>query len=493
MKHVCGLVVLLTLSVLIVASDECPYKEKKLNKAMQQYNTKCLQKGFQSSLGCESSDGKLKKKDLKKCSKLEKILKKCGHICPIDGNWGEFGDWSDCSAACGGGSKRRTRSCSNPAPANGGSNCIGDSEETKECNDQPCELYPLKVFCDDYTTIYIDGIEKYNDTNYQTLAELSVPSPSRVVAVKCHNKGGDWGIVAEMRDAEGNGIMVTDNSWRCAGLEESGWEKPDFVEGDNWEEPLDRGDEHVMRDNSEESNWNQITSPERRVIWSSGDIKDRTAYCRIKLKRCGHTCPIDGNWGEFGDWSDCSAACGGGSKRRTRSCSNPAPANGGSNCIGDSEETKECNDQPCELYPLKVFCDDYTTIYIDGIEKYNDTNYQTLAELSVPSPSRVVAVKCHNKGGDWGIVAEMRDAEGNGIMVTDNSWRCAGLEESGWEKPDFVEGDNWEEPLDRGDEHVMRDNSEESNWNQITSPERRVIWSSGDIKDRTAYCRIKLN
>ena len=49
----------------------------------------------------------------------------------LDGNWSRFGT---CSKACGGGTQ--SRMCSEPAPANGGKDCIGDS--TKECNTQVC-------------------------------------------------------------------------------------------------------------------------------------------------------------------------------------------------------------------------------------------------------------------------------------------------------------------------------------------------------------------
>ena len=33
---------------------------------------------------------------------------------------------------------RKTRTCTNPAPAHGGENCKGDNVKTKSCNEQPC-------------------------------------------------------------------------------------------------------------------------------------------------------------------------------------------------------------------------------------------------------------------------------------------------------------------------------------------------------------------
>ena len=42
-----------------------------------------------------------------------------------DGEWSEWGGWSECSKTCGGGVQYRERNCSNPAPANGGKECEG--------------------------------------------------------------------------------------------------------------------------------------------------------------------------------------------------------------------------------------------------------------------------------------------------------------------------------------------------------------------------------
>ena len=60
----------------------------------------------------------------------------------VDGGYSDFGDWSKCSAECEGGTQSRTRTCTNPAPANGGADCAGDSSETRECNTQACPAAP---------------------------------------------------------------------------------------------------------------------------------------------------------------------------------------------------------------------------------------------------------------------------------------------------------------------------------------------------------------
>ena len=59
----------------------------------------------------------------------------------VDGGWGAFGVWSECSVTCGGGTRFRTRLCNNPAPKYGGLRCTaGGSSDTdiQACNTERC-------------------------------------------------------------------------------------------------------------------------------------------------------------------------------------------------------------------------------------------------------------------------------------------------------------------------------------------------------------------
>nr|XP_029504377.1 semaphorin-5B-like [Oncorhynchus nerka] len=60
-------------------------------------------------------------------------------VCPVKGTWSCWASWSHCSATCGGGHYQRTRTCSNPAPTNGGDICIGLHTEEALCNTHTCE------------------------------------------------------------------------------------------------------------------------------------------------------------------------------------------------------------------------------------------------------------------------------------------------------------------------------------------------------------------
>lgn len=66
--------------------------------------------------------------------------------CAIDGAWGEWGAWSDCSAPCGDGLRQRRRLCDNPSTANGGNECPGRDIDLMFCNEGECKENLTAVF-----------------------------------------------------------------------------------------------------------------------------------------------------------------------------------------------------------------------------------------------------------------------------------------------------------------------------------------------------------
>ena len=65
------------------------------------------------------------------------------------------------------------------------------------------------------------------------------------------------------------------------------------------------------------------------------EIKD----CQVK------PCPVDGKWGPWTEWGECTKECGGGTETRTRVCTEPK--HGGKPCGGLSSDTQPCNTDPC--------------------------------------------------------------------------------------------------------------------------------------------------
>ena len=73
-------------------------------------------------------------------AKLNNIMKWCFVTCiePVDGHWGKWTTWGNCSKTCGLGTKTRTRECNDPAPKHNGKNCPGSNTETGECQLKEC-------------------------------------------------------------------------------------------------------------------------------------------------------------------------------------------------------------------------------------------------------------------------------------------------------------------------------------------------------------------
>ncbi|XP_046560774.1 adhesion G protein-coupled receptor B3-like isoform X3 [Haliotis rubra] len=92
-----------------------------------------------------------------------------------------------------------------------------------------------------------------------------------------------------------------------------------------------------------------------------GGMRSRTRTCQGPffqgapcLGEVSHTeecntfeCPVDGSWLPWHDWRDCSVTCGGGQQIRKRDCLKPKF--GGSNCEGESQQTRQCSTQECPV------------------------------------------------------------------------------------------------------------------------------------------------
>ena len=72
----------------------------------------------------------------------------------------------------------------------------------------------------------------------------------------------------------------------------------------------------------------------------------------IDFKRCYlRPCPINGGYGEWSNYTECTQSCNGGTQKRSRQCNNPAPKHGGRNCSSLGPETAE---QPCNIFPCPI-------------------------------------------------------------------------------------------------------------------------------------------
>ncbi|KAM7440987.1 hypothetical protein ABFA07_009879 [Porites harrisoni] len=231
--------------------------------------------------------------------------------CPVNGSWSEWSDWGSCGVTCGGGNRKRSRTCTNPSPANGGLECPGASEETEKCNSSPCPV----------------------DGKWGAWVEWNVCSTSCGLGTQrrfrsCNKPrpafGGRecTGPKDETRNCS-QGSCPVDGHWGA-------WEEWDFCT-----ESCGGGVQKRIRtcNNPPPANGGQ----------DCRGTQKQSQRCNIQA------CPIDGQWSKWIDWSACSRTCGIGQKRRSRTCTDPPPAHGDKKCAGKAHETKECSNRICPV------------------------------------------------------------------------------------------------------------------------------------------------
>nr|XP_022332685.1 coadhesin-like isoform X2 [Crassostrea virginica] len=233
------------------------------------------------------------------------------HSCPINGGWSHWSHFHRCSASCGGGTKLRVRSCNHPKPANGGQNCIGDSQESELCNDHNCP---------------VDG----NWGHWSAFSHCSVPC------------GGG----AMVRHRSCNNPKPSDGGHRCRGYyrETAHCNQQDCPVNGGWSHWSDFSICSVSCGGGTKTRSRSCTDP---------TPTDRQHYCHgdpVQSVHCNYLeCPVDGGWSPWSHFSPCTVSCGEGTMSRERFCNNPRPAHNGSSCVGNNKETSHCHDRDCPI------------------------------------------------------------------------------------------------------------------------------------------------
>ncbi|XP_032380766.1 hemicentin-1 isoform X2 [Etheostoma spectabile] len=296
-----------------------------------------------------------------------------GKPCPVDGKWSEWSLWEECSRTCGQGNRTRIRTCSNPPAQHGGRPCEGKAVEVIMCSVRPCPVAgnwgswlpwsPCSETCGKGMQSRIrlcnnppaafDGPQcEGTDTQTQLCKERSCPVDGKwsswvswgACSVSC---GGGTRQRTRLcaspapqhggRQCEGNDVYIDFcNSDPCP------------ISG-NW------GPWSSWGSCSKTCNGGQMRR--YRTCDNPGPANGGRACAGAdtQIQRCSTAnCPVDGNWGSWHPWGECSASCGGGERTRVRLCNSPSSSNGGRPCPGDSSQLSRCNSQACPGGPQKA-------------------------------------------------------------------------------------------------------------------------------------------
>jgi len=286
--------------------------------------------------------------------------KQCNtHLCPQDCKLGDWCEWSQCSAKCGGGTKTRSRPVLT-APANGGAPC-DITTETTHCNTQTCDVDCKVSDWSQWSTCDkpCDGGVK---TRTRTITQQPQGNGAKCPALKetqaCNTQGcaqdcvmGEYGPWSTCSATCGGGKQTRN--------------RPIITP------PKNGGDQCPCTEETQDCNTqdcpvdcvvSEWSSPSTCTATCGGGTTTRTrviltppknngASCPplIDVDECNtQECPRDCVMNDWCEWSQCSATCGGGVQKRSRTVRVP-PAFGGEECPDDLEETRTCNTQGCPV------------------------------------------------------------------------------------------------------------------------------------------------
>lgn len=224
--------------------------------------------------------------------------------CPtqaIDGEWGIWSPWSECSVNCGVGYRFRERKCNNPAPSNGGQYCKGNNNEFELCNEDPCNEQK-KIHITEWVADRNTTSSFYHRKRFKIICKAPVKHPNLLK------------------------VVVRDEEQYCHSENTCDAEQREFGDWGAWTE------------------WSSCS-----VKCGSG-VQTRTRYCKTRTNCAGESVQTricygincnQNEWGCWSQWSACNISCGWGFRTRTRKCL-------GQDCEGSAIEEHPCQGQECE-------------------------------------------------------------------------------------------------------------------------------------------------
>ncbi|XP_073903349.1 hemicentin-1 isoform X3 [Castor canadensis] len=310
----------------------------------------------------------------KPCQGSDSETRNCQNkLCPVDGHWSEWSLWEECTRSCGRGNRSRTRTCSNPSALHGGRPCEGSAVETIMCNVRPCPVHgawsawqPWGIcsescgkgtqtrmrLCNNpppsFGGSYCNGIE----TQVQVCNERHCPVDGKwapweswsACTVSC---GGG----ARQRTRDCSEPVPQYGGRRCEGSDI----QSDFCNNDpcpthgNWSPWSGWGTCSRTCNGGQMRRYRTCDNPRPSNGGRACGGPD------TQIQRCStDMCPVDGSWGNWKSWSQCSASCGGGEKTRERLCDNPVPSKSGRSCPGDATQVSRCHIQACPGGPQRA-------------------------------------------------------------------------------------------------------------------------------------------
>lgn len=356
--------------------------------------------------------------------------------CPVDGGWASWSDWTPCSQTCGGGFQKRMRNCTNPLPANSGKTCKGVAMETKKCNLKPCPVDGLWGSWTKWSECSVTckgEVEKRRRSCNNPLPQHGGKDCTGVSMVTRSCK---------VRPCPVNGQWSSWTKWSACSVTCKGGVQRRRRSCNN-PSPQHGGKDCLgvsmvtracnVRPCPVNGQWGSWTKWSACSVTCKGGFQRRRRSCNnprpqyggkgcfgvsVVTRSCNvKPCPVNGGWNSWSSWGRCGKTCGGGSQLRYRQCTRPPPQYNGKPCVGRGVQSRSCNTDSCPPGQQALLCESHMGVllscglfrririhwvhygYISGEHACGITHMKT---CSAPNALNVVRAWCEGKA--WCVI-----------------------------------------------------------------------------------------
>ena len=299
---------------------------------------------------------KLLKLEMKNSWRADRIYMRQIQLCfsPTNGAWSDWSSYGSCEQLPADGLyyKSRTRTCTNPAPSLGGASCEGSTSETEKCEPinggwsdweevKDCEMSVAdNLWYKSFIRTCTNPEPQYGGTD----CGLEINGKQQCLPV--NGQWSNWGDYGDCAKKDDN-AWYKSRSRTCTNPEPEygGTVCPESATEETQCTPVNGGW-------SDWSSYSECKEADDSTFW----YKSRSRTCSNPEAKYGGTIcggdasettkcpPVNGQWSEWSPYNDCSFSPDGcWYKYRTRECNNPAPSLGGSNCNGEPNENTKCD------------------------------------------------------------------------------------------------------------------------------------------------------
>ncbi|CAL1598161.1 unnamed protein product [Knipowitschia caucasica] len=154
--------------------------------------------------------------------------------------------------------------------------------------------------------------------------------------------------------------------------------------------------------------------------WADGTSCDQdsiclSGHCVSRSQAAKQQVAVDGGWGLWGPWGDCSRSCGGGVQYSFRSCDSPLPKSGGRFCEGKRVQYRSCNTETCPETNGLSFREEQCLVHNDmsaQVSLGSGEGVEWVPKYAGVSPKDRCKLVCRAKGTGYFFVLKSKVADG---------------------------------------------------------------------------------